>query len=222
MTTTRPMTGDEYLESIRDGREVFIYGEKVADVTTHPAFRNAARMTARLYDALHERAVLKAPTDTGGDGYTHPFFRTPRSAEDLRTDRDAIAEWARMSYGWLGRSPDYKAAFLGTLGANADFYEPFADNARRWYTESQEKVLYWNHAIINPPVDRDRAPDEVRDVFMHVEEEHDDGLVVSGAKVVATGSAITNYNFIAHYGLPIKKREFALVCTVPMLSLIHI
>ena len=51
---------------------------------------------------------------------------------------------------------------------------------------------------------------------MHVEEETDDGLIVSGAKVVATASALTHYNFIAHYGLPIKKREFALVCTVPM------
>ncbi|MBO0701268.1 MAG: hypothetical protein J2P46_22915, partial [Zavarzinella sp.] len=74
----------------------------------------------------------------------------------------------------------------------------------------------WNHAIINPPVDRDRPPDEVGDVFMHVESERDDGLIVSGAKVVATGSAITHYNFIAHYGLPIKKREFALVAVVPM------
>jgi len=215
----RPLTGEEYIESLRDGREVFIYGDKVADVTTHPAFRNSVRVTARLYDSLHDparRAVVTAPTDTGNGGYTHPFFRTPRSAADLYKDRDAIAEWARMTYGWMGRSPDYKAAFLGTLGANSDFYAPFADNARRWYTESQEKVLYWNHAIINPPVDRDRPPDEVRDVFMHVEEERDDGLIVSGAKVVATGSAITHYNFIAHYGLPIKKREFALVCTVPM------
>ena len=44
----RPMTGDEYLESIRDGREIWIYGERVKDVTTHPAFRNTARMIARL------------------------------------------------------------------------------------------------------------------------------------------------------------------------------
>ncbi|GAA1214201.1 4-hydroxyphenylacetate 3-hydroxylase family protein [Prauserella alba] len=217
--TTRPMTGEEYIESIRDGREVFIYGDKVEDVTEHPAFRNSVRMTARLYDAMHDpdrRDKLTTPTDTGNGGFTHPFFRTPRSSGDLFADRDAIAEWARMTYGWMGRSPDYKASFLGTLGANANFYEPFADNARRWYTESQEKVLYWNHAIINPPVDRDRNPDEIKDVFIHVEEERDDGLIVSGAKVVATGSAITNYNFIAHYGLPIKKREFALVCTVPM------
>lgn len=119
------------------------------------------------------------------------FFRSARSAADLVGDRDAIAAWARLTYGWMGRSPDYKAAFLGTLGANADFYDPFQENARRWYRESQEKVLYWNHAITNPPMDRNRPPDEVTDVFIHVEEERDNGLIVSGAKVVATNSAIT-------------------------------
>ena len=40
----RPMTGDEYIESIRDDREIWIYGERVEDVTTHPAFRNPARI----------------------------------------------------------------------------------------------------------------------------------------------------------------------------------
>jgi 4-hydroxyphenylacetate 3-monooxygenase len=216
---SRPLTGDEYVESLRDDREVFIYGERVKDVTTHPAFRNPVRMTARLYDALHDparRDVLTAPTDTGSDGWTHPFFRTPRSVDDLVADQRAIAEWSRMSYGWMGRSPDYKASFLGTLGANADFYAPYADNARRWYRESQEKVLFWNHAIVHPPVDRNRPPDEVADVYIRVEKETDAGLVVSGAKVVATGSALCHYNFIAHFGLPIRKREFALVATVPM------
>jgi 4-hydroxyphenylacetate 3-monooxygenase len=218
-TASRPMTGDEYIESIRDDREVWIYGERVPDVTTHPAFRNPVRMTARLYDALHDPAhkeVLTTSTDTGNGGVTHPFFRAPHSVGDLVADRDAIAAWARMSYGWMGRAPDYKASFLGTLGANSEFYTPYEANAKRWYKESQEKVLYWNHAIINPPVDRNLPPDEVGDVFMKVEKETDAGLIVSGAKVVATGSAITNYNFIAHYGLPIKKKEFALICTVPM------
>ncbi|WP_345070086.1 4-hydroxyphenylacetate 3-hydroxylase family protein [Phytohabitans flavus] len=216
---TRPMTGDEYLESLGDEREIYLYGDRVKDVARHPAFRNPARMIARLYDALHDpktRDVLTRPTDTGSDGYTHPFFTTPRSADDLVADQRAIAAWARMSYGWMGRSPDYKASLLGTLGANADFYAPFADNARRWYRESQEKVLYWNHAIVHPPVDRSRPADEVADVFVHVEKETDGGLVVSGAKVVATASALTHYNFLAHYGLPIRKREFALVATVPM------
>ena len=216
---TKPMTGDEYIESLRDDREIWLHGERVKDVTTHPAFRNPVRMTARLYDAMHTGEhvdTLTTPTDTGSGGVTMPFFRAATSSDDLIKDRDAIATWARMTYGWMGRSPDYKASFLGTLHANKDLYSPFQANAERWYKESQEKVLYWNHAIINPPVDRHLPPDEVGDVFMKVEKETDAGLIVSGAKVVATGSAITNYNFVAHYGLPIKKKQFALICTVPM------
>ena len=140
MTTTepraavgsRPFTGDEYLESLRDGREIWIYGQRVGDVTTHPAFRNSARSVARLYDALHDpeyKDVLTVPTDTGNGGFTHPFFRVPYSKDDLRASRDAIAAWQRLTYGWLGRSPDYKGSFLGTLGADADFYAPYEENA---------------------------------------------------------------------------------------------
>lgn len=51
---TIPTTGNEYLESLRDNREVWIYGERVLDVTEHSAFRNCARMVARLYDAMHD------------------------------------------------------------------------------------------------------------------------------------------------------------------------
>ena len=121
-----------------------------------------------------------------------------------------------MTYGWMGRSPDYKAAFLATLGANSDFYKPFQENARRWYKKVQEEVTFVNHAIVNPPVDRNKELAEVRDVYMHVEKETDGGLIVSGAKVVATTSTLTHYNFIANNGaLPIKTKDFAFVCIVP-------
>ena len=66
--SSQPMTGAEFLESLRDGREVYIYGERVKDVTAHPAFRNTARMIARLYDALHDpkhKDKLLVPTDVG-------------------------------------------------------------------------------------------------------------------------------------------------------------
>jgi 4-hydroxyphenylacetate 3-monooxygenase len=218
--TLRPMTGAEYLESLRGPRDIWIYGERVKDLTTHPAFRNAARMIARLYDALHDpahQAVLTCPTDTGSGGYTHKYFRAPTSAEDLVGGRDAIAAWARMTYGWMGRTPDYKAAFLATLGADADLYIPYQANARRWYQEAQERVLFLNHALLHPPVDRHRPPDEVADVYVHAERETDAGLIVSGAKVVATGSALTHHNFIGHFSaVPIRKKEFALVFIVPM------
>jgi 4-hydroxyphenylacetate 3-monooxygenase len=214
-----PFTGEEYLESLRDGREIWIYGERVKDVTTHPAFRNTVRMLARLYDALNDparRDVLTTETDTGNGDVTHPFYKGPRSIEDLIASRDAIAEWARVTYGWMGRAPDYKASFLATLGANSDYYEPYADNARFWYRHCQETVAFVNHAIVNPPVDRNRPLDDVKDVYMHVEKEVDGGLIVSGAKVVATTSTLTHYNFIANNAaLPIKTEPFAFVCIVP-------
>ena len=101
----RPFTGAEYLESLRDGREVYIYGERVKDVTTHPAFRNSVRSIAKLYDALHDpkqKDLLTSPTDGPNGGFTHKFFRVGRSREDLIAQREAIAAWARMSYGWMG------------------------------------------------------------------------------------------------------------------------
>ncbi|HET9131788.1 MAG TPA: 4-hydroxyphenylacetate 3-hydroxylase N-terminal domain-containing protein, partial [Terriglobia bacterium] len=219
MAVTQPMTGADYLESLRDGREIFIYGERVEDVTTHPAFRNTARMTARLYDALHDpvhQKNLTLPTDTGNGSFTHAYFKAPKTPDDLLTGRNAIADWARITYGWLGRSPDYKASFLATLGANTEFYAPYQENARRWYKFSQERVPFVNHAIIHPPVDRNKPPNEVADVCCHVEKETDAGIVVSGAKVVATGSVLTNYTFVAHHGLiPVQDKNFAIVFIIP-------
>jgi aromatic ring hydroxylase len=215
-----PYTGQEYLESIRDGREVWIRGERVDDVTSHPAFRNSARTIARLYDALHDperNKSLIVPTDTGNGGFTHPYFKAPRSVEDLRAGVGAMTEWARMTYGWVGRTPDFKAAFLSTLGSNAEHYSPFQDNAARWYRKAQEKVLFVGHGIVNPPVDRDRGMTELKDVYVTVDRETDAGIVVSGAKVVGTGAAVAQHIFIGSYGtVPSGALEFSAYFIAPM------
>jgi 4-hydroxyphenylacetate 3-monooxygenase len=217
---TRPFNGAEYLESLRDGREVYIYGERVADVTTHPAFRNASRSIAKLYDALHDPAtkdVLTCPTDTGSGGFTHKFFKVAHSREDLIGQRDAIAQWARMTYGWMGRTPDYKASLMNTLGAHHAFYGKFSDNAKAWYKRSQDNVLFMNHAIVNPPVDRSKPADQVKDVFITIQKETDAGIYVSGAKVVATSSALTHYNFLGqNAAMPINDSDLAVMFIAPM------
>ena len=78
-------------------------------------------------------------------------------------------------------------------------------------------MLFLNHAIIHPPVDRDRPIHERADVCVHVVDEKDNGIVVSGAKVVATGSALTNATFVAHNGLiPVQDKRYACIFMVPM------
>ena len=195
----RPFNGKEYIESLQDEREIYIYGERVKDVTKHPAFRNSVQSIARLYDALHARdskEILTCVTDTGSGGYTNRFFRYATNSDDLFAQRSAMAEWAKMSYGWMGRTPDYKASFTNTLGANPDFYGQFSENAKSWYKRTQEAVPFINHALVNPPIDRDKIADDVKDVYISIDKETDSGIYVSGAKVVATSSALTHYNFL--------------------------
>jgi len=199
-----------------------VYGERVEDVTTHPAFRNAARSIARLYDALHDpktKDILTWSTDTGSGGFTHKFFRAARSRDELIAQRDAIAQWARLSYGWMGRSPDYKASLMNTLGANHQFYGKFSGNAKSWYRRAQE------HRAVHEPRHRQSAgrpreggPDQVKDVFITIQKETDAGIYVTGAKVVATSSALTHYNFLGQNAaaVPMHDTDLAVMFIAPM------
>ena len=212
--------GKEYLESLNDGRVVYLNGERIEDVTTHPAYRNSARSYARMYDALHDPATRDILTTTNEYGdRTHKFFKTPTSAEDLLGARDAIAEWAKLSYGFMGRTPDYKASFIGHLNAFSHYYEGFEDNAKNWYKKAAKELPFVNHTIINPQVDRSKPLHENKDVFVRAVAERDDGIIVSGAKMVGTAAALTNYNFVANYG-PMDLGEgdvsHALIFFVPM------
>ena len=216
------LNGRAYLETLRDNRAVYIYGERVPDVTSHPAFRNAGRSVARLYDALHD------PKQTRGTHRvrphsaqrTHKFFKPSYSAQELVEAREAIAIWARLSYGFMGRTPDYKAAFMASMAANPEFYAPFDGSATAWYRKYSSQCLFLNHVLINPPVDRNRPVHEVEDVFVHVVKERDDGIVVSGAKMLATGSALTHATFVAQNSAVTldkdKAKDFAIVFIAPM------
>ena len=81
----RPMTGAEYLESLRDQREVWIYGERVKDVTLHPAFRNQARMVARMYDESEANRFLEVAA-----GFMSTYFPNTDSSFSEFREGDAI------------------------------------------------------------------------------------------------------------------------------------
>ncbi|MFP1590679.1 4-hydroxyphenylacetate 3-hydroxylase N-terminal domain-containing protein [Escherichia coli] len=108
-------------------------------------------------------------TDTGSGGYTHKFFRVAKSADDLRQQRDAIAEWSRLSYGWMGRTPDYKAAFGCALGANPGFYGQFEQNARNWYTRIRKLASTLTTRLLTHRIHCHLPTDKVKDVYIKLE-----------------------------------------------------
>ncbi|MDX1416603.1 MAG: 4-hydroxyphenylacetate 3-hydroxylase N-terminal domain-containing protein [Candidatus Promineifilaceae bacterium] len=192
------LTGDDFLASLDDGREVWFDGERVKRITSHPAFRNSARSIARLYDALHDPDLEDDLTLVDKFGQTtHKFFAPSYSAQELVRARDAIAIWQRLCYGWMGRTPDYKASFMAQLAEGYSFYDAYGENALQWYKKCASRCLFINHVLIDPPVDRHRARIDVRDVYLSVDRDDDQGIYVSGAKMVATGSALTHATFVA-------------------------
>src|SRR4029450_4019038 len=109
------MTGKEYLESIRDGRRVYIGGELVEDVTAHPAFRNATPSFAMIYDrkrAPENRDVMTFEED--GDTFSS-YFLLPRTREDLQQRFGTHGRSASGTRGLLGRSPHNFPSYVSGL-----------------------------------------------------------------------------------------------------------
>jgi len=213
------LTGAEYLESIRDGREVWLHGEKVADVTTHPGFENSARFLASLYDTLHEDQHRKTLTWTTPRGaVSHKAFMVSRTRRHLAERIAAMEVWARKHYGFMGRTPDYKGGLAVSLGSWPEFFAPHSDNCVRWYEKLADHVLFMNHIGVNPMVDRSKQPHELPDVNIRAVRETDSGIVVRGAKMVGTAAVFTHCNLVFSFSpvpLTDKDKDQALVFIVP-------
>ena len=105
-------TGKEHLESLRDGRVVYVGDERVDDVTTHPAFRNAAATVAALYDMKADPANRDAMTFEEDGGRHSIYFLRPKSRDDLQRRTVGHQRIADFTYGMFGRSPDHVASFV--------------------------------------------------------------------------------------------------------------
>ncbi|WP_101845015.1 4-hydroxyphenylacetate 3-monooxygenase, oxygenase component [Halobacillus sp. Marseille-P3879] len=192
-------TGAEYIERLKKAKNnIYIHGERVEDPTSHPAFKNVIQSMSKLYDRQYEKPdkMLYTSPQTGDKvGMT---FHRPETVEDLINRREAIQEWARISGGMMGRTPDYLNAEVMAMGvANNLFAEAdpmFAENAKNYYDYARENDVSLTHTLIHPQVNRQKAQHEQKDanVALHLVEERSDGIIVDGARLLATQGGITD------------------------------
>ncbi len=194
-------TGSEYLRSLNDGRQLFLDGERVKDVTAHRAFREAARSVARLYDIaaapeLRERMTFTSPK-TG-----EPVLRAyqiPHSHADLAARRRFSETWAEATFGLMGRTPDHVAGFFCGYAATPRVFaaggEKFAENVVAFYEHMRDAHLFVSYAIVPPQIDRSKPAHKQSDptLYAGVVKERDDGIVISGAQQLATAGAISDF-----------------------------
>jgi 4-hydroxyphenylacetate 3-monooxygenase len=194
-------TGAEYLRSLQDGRQVYVDGERVADVVRHPAFREAARSVARLYDiaAAPENRERMTFTSPGTGAPVLRAYQIPRTHADLRARRLFSETWAEATFGLMGRTPDHVAGFFCGYAAVPSVFaaggKQFADNVVAFYEHLRDNHLYASYAIVPPQIDRSKPAHKQSDPTLHagVVKERDDGIVIAGAQQVATGGVLSDY-----------------------------
>jgi 4-hydroxyphenylacetate 3-monooxygenase oxygenase component len=220
-----PRNATQYFEGLRrNPRETWVAGRQVGDITTDPAFRRPIASIAQLYDLQtspeHRAVMTYSCEDTGEPAGTS--FMIPRTRADLVKRRSAMKIWADATFGMVGRSPDYLNTVLMTFAESADFFGQrgamFADNVRNYYAYCRSRDLFLSHAIVNPQSDRSRGSHEQDDAFVHlgVVEETKDGLIVRGAKMLAThGPTADELMIYPQPGIRAGEERYVLAFAVP-------
>jgi 4-hydroxyphenylacetate 3-monooxygenase len=187
--SARVRTGAEYLQGLRDSREVYLDGTRVADVTTEPGLSTVAQTFAHMYDLAHDPATQAALTFVDEDGErVNGAWIEPRTREQLEWRRGVTELIARRTGGLFGRQPDYVSLFpLGMLDIARDFSqgEPrFEQNIRDYWRHIRDNDLALSHGFIDPQLDPNQPIDQ--SVVLKVTARKQDGIVVRGVKSVAT------------------------------------
>ncbi|MDR7303759.1 4-hydroxyphenylacetate 3-hydroxylase family protein [Haloactinomyces albus] len=217
-------TGPDYLASLKDDREIYVDGQRIHDVADHPAFAPIATTIAELFDvAADPSSGMTTHAEPNADIETNRVFTTPRSREDLTAFRQAAETWARHTHGWVGRSPDHVGAFLAAFAAHPEAFEgdehDFSSNIAAFHERMMRENLYVSYAIIPPQVSRANTAHAWAGELVQtgVAEERDDGIIVRGAQMLATGGAVADEIFVSCIKpLTEEDRDFALGFTVPV------
>ena len=218
-------TGEQFLAGLRsEEREIWLEGEKVTDPSAHPKLQGAARSLARVFDLQHAEpdVFLMESPDTGKPvSVTHVL---PKSKEDLERRRIASKRIADATAGMMGRTPDYLNYTFACFAARADIWARYGnEEGARNIVEYQKLIrdsdLCLTHTLVNPQVDRSVAEAEQAggEVSLHKIGETKDGIVVRGARMLATLAPFADE--LAVYpgsDLRLQDAKYAVCFAIPM------
>ena len=187
--------GQQYIDSLRDGRQVFLDGELITDVVDHPAYCNAVRTTASLYDfqaAPDNLELMTFESPTSGERVNRSW-QLPQSYDELVTRRRAMEAWAECTYGYMGRSPDHVASSLAGMMMRLDLFRQHGEERARafadYYRYVRDNDLFVTYVITNP---HGWAGQPDKFLVAGICDEDSTGVTIKGAKTLGTSSILAD------------------------------
>jgi 4-hydroxyphenylacetate 3-monooxygenase len=222
MTTCK--TGAEHIKSLKDGRTVYIDGERVADVTQHPAFRNSVQSAAMLYDfqSRPENIELMTFKPDGSNRRINRAWQMPRNHAEMVQRRKAMQAWAEQSCGFMGRSPDHLASTLVGQRMGIEVFRKHGEDRAKalagYFEEASRNDYFLTYVIINPQAERGKDwGEQAEELVARIVDEDSGGITVRGAKMLGTSSIMANEVLVANLQ-PLKpgEEDLAFSCALPM------
>jgi 4-hydroxyphenylacetate 3-monooxygenase len=217
-------TGAEHIRSLKDGRTVYIDGKLVPDVTEHQAFRLSVKSAAMLYDyqAQPENIELMTFLPEGSNRRINRAWQMPRNYTEMVQRRKAMQAWARLSYGFMGRSPDHLASTLVGQRMGIEVFQKHGPERAKalqdYFEEASRNDYFLTYVIINPQAERAKDWGEQKEELVaRIVDEDSGGITIRGAKMLGTSSIMANEVFVANLQ-PLKpgEEDLAFSCALPM------
>ena len=217
-------TGAQFLTGLEADREVWLEGERVQSIVDHPAFKGAANALAEVFDLQHDHAEDCLMPDPETGELINVSHLIPRSLEDLKRREVGLTRISEYSVGLMGRTPDYmNVTYAGFAGRAEEWAvngnEAGAENLVEYQKRLRREDISLTHTIVQPTIDKATgdAPAPGNEVALHKVEETDNGLIVSGARVLATLAPFSD-EIAVYPGAPLPEGadDYALAFCIPM------
>ena len=218
------LTGEEYLESIRDGRALYVGSEHIEDQTVHPAFAGCARTYAALYDMKSNVAHRDVMTFKEDGEHFSTYYLRPRGQEDLIRRNRAHRMITDFCFGLMGRTPDAVAGNIAGLAMKPEVFdsEPggFRLNLLNIYEHMRRDDVFATYAVVPPPGARNQEYFQTSGVAQpacRVTAEDDNGVILNGMKFLATGAAYAHEVLVGNI-MPLdpNQKKEAITCVIPL------
>jgi 4-hydroxyphenylacetate 3-monooxygenase len=217
--------GQLHVDSLRDGRTVYLEGRAVADVTQHAAYRNAVGTVARMYDfqAAPENRELMTFAVPGKAIRANRAWQLPQSYGELVERRKALTAWSELHCGFLGRSPDHVASCIAAMAMGHELFEAHGPGRgkaiRDYYEFARDRDLFLAYVIIDPQADRSKAAGEQQDEYLvaAIYDEDSEGITIRGAKMLGTSAVLANEVLVASLR-PVREADgkYAFTAAIPL------
>ncbi len=198
------LTGEEYIESLRKLKtRVYMFGEKIDNWVDHPMIRPSINCVAATYelaqDPMYEDLMTVTSNITGKK--INRFAHLHQSTEDLKNKvkmQRLLGQKTASCFQRCVGMDAFNAVFSTTFETDEKYGTHYHDNFVKYLTYIQDNDLIVDGAMTDPKGDRGLSPSQQSDpdMYLHIVEKREDGIIVRGAKAHQTGSINSHEHLI--------------------------